>query len=105
MTTIDFPTDGEPLVIRLPDGRTAHLWHHDCDECTSLDIWTETADGRKHTLSANTGKPTAAPSGVFTFANGRRYEMANGYAPQPETMGRTAHATVVLIWHDEREGV
>lgn len=99
-TTVDYGADG--VAVRLPDGRTLHVWHHHCAECTSVDVWLTTADGREHAVSANTGDRTRAPFGLFTFAGGARHEMASGAdAGAEHCHGRAAQGTAVLVWRDE----
>ena len=101
-TVTTYPADGGPLGVELPDGRTVYLWHHHCPNCTSLDVWTTTADGREHPVSACTGDRTVAPVGVFTFAAGRRYEVAGGFGEASDaTVGRLQQGTAVLLWKDE----
>ena len=101
-TIIDY--DPEGTAIRLPDGRVAHLWHHDCGTCTSLDVWT--TDGAEHVFTVNgehreTADNTRAPMGVFTMSAGSRHEMAGGADPEPVVpFGRATQSTVILLWKD-----
>lgn len=102
MTTIDY--DPEGTVIRLPSGRTLHVWHHDCEHCTSVDVWTE--DGQPtHPLTDNGEKcwPTAAeqraPFGMFAMAGGRRFK-SGGVDAVPCTNTYPALTTAMLVWSD-----
>jgi hypothetical protein len=103
-TIIDY--DPEGTAIRLPDGRVAHLFHHHCESCTSLDVYTTTPGRPEHRVTVNgehrkTGDDTHAPMGMFGFAGGSRWEMAGGADDSPLVpYNRATLTTAVMIWSD-----
>ena len=103
-TSIDYDPEGTTIV--LPDGRTLHVWHHDCESCTSVDVWT--TDGKDHdgevTVNGDVRRTSAedrAPFGLFTMAGGSRWEMAGGADPLPVVpFKRATQTTAILLWQD-----
>ena len=99
--------DDEPLHLLLPDGRTLGLWAHHCEDCTSLDVWTErpgAAPASYHfggVMADRTGAPDRQPFGLFTLTGGRGFEMAGGSDATAATMKRNAQSTAILVWNDK----
>jgi hypothetical protein len=96
MTTVTL-IPNETIVLEMPDGRTAHLWYHTCDTCTSLDVWT-TRGNEVEEISKNTGRTETAPVGVFGWRNGSRSVFPTDSVPGSH--GWPAVGTVTVIWND-----
>lgn len=96
MTTEIEIIPGEEYVFKA-GRRTAHLWLHDCEHCTSVDLWTDR--GREHeAISAGTRDTTRAPSGLAVWVGSRRPE--TGIDTAPSSHGWPAASTINLIWDD-----
>lgn len=95
----------DTLEIGLPDGRTAWLYYHTCESCSSLDVWT-TRDREVEDVSARTGDTTRAPVGVIAWRNGDRATLTdrdgNDWKASPGSHKWPAAATVVLVWDEEQ---
>lgn len=100
---IKLDKSGTAVVIDLPDGRTAHLWYHTCENCTSLDVWTDRGRDVEE-VSAHTGDTTRAPVGVMAWRNGARAHLATRDGEAWEAVegshGWPAAGSVSLVWED-----
>jgi hypothetical protein len=90
------PAD-EKVTLELEDGRQVHLWLHDCESCTSLDVWT-TRGNEVEEISAHTGDKSRAPMGLFAWRDGFRRTV--DAEPMEGSHKWPAVGTVTLIWHD-----
>jgi hypothetical protein len=89
----------EHVTLETESGRTIHLWLHECENCVSLDVWTDR--GRDdEPISANTGDLTRAPIGVFTIVQGARHNLQTGKPPIDGSCGRQPLSTAMLVWLD-----
>lgn len=87
----------QKLDIRLADGRVLHLWHHTCESCTSVDLWT-TRGREVEEVSERTGDTTRAPMGIFTMTNGTRETLKRD---TDEAKRWPAVGTIVAVWPTE----
>lgn len=88
----------EHMVIST-NGRTIHLWLHECPSCCSLDVWTDRGLDVEE-ISATTGDETRAPLGLFTIVKGAGHQLDTGLAPVHGSQGRPPLTTAHLVWND-----
>lgn len=94
----------EHVTLSTNSGRTIHLWLHECDNCVSVDVWTDRGRADEP-ISANTGDTGRAPIGCFTIVQGGGFQLDTKRDPVHGSQGRAPLTTAMLVWNDnEAEG-
>lgn len=87
--------NGETLEIETESGRTIHLFLHECENCISLDVWTDRGNAIEE-VSVPTGDTTRAPVGFFGWRSGQRYML--NLTPVEGSLKWPAISTATLLW-------